>query len=85
MDQRVLRRLRSAPPFNDKPRDEIVDSAVVFHEIGHNLGVVHASTAACTTPQDAATARFAVAVCALPTSASDPTLRVPTREYGDPL
>lgn len=72
------------PPAVGRPRDEIVDSAVVFHEIGHNLGVVHASTAACTTAQDATTARFAIAGCSLPTSASDPTLRMPTREYGDP-
>lgn len=68
--------------------DAVVDSAVAAHELGHNLGVAHAASLACTSPAagDPSTAVLTSTSCTLPTSSASPsTTGVPTTEYGDPF
>lgn len=68
--------------------DEQVDSAVAAHELGHNLGVRHASSLACTTvsPTDSSVAVLGSTSCTLPLSASSPSSSaIPASEYGDPF
>lgn len=68
--------------------EEQIDSAVAAHELGHNLGVRHAASLACTTvsPSDPAVAVLGSTSCTLPLSASNPSSSaVPASEYGDPF
>lgn len=68
--------------------DEQVDSAIAAHELGHNLGVRHAASLACTTvsPADASVAVLGSTSCTLPVSAANPSSSAsPTSEYGDPF
>lgn len=67
--------------------DAVVDSAVAAHEIGHNLGVQHASSLACTQPSaDPSVAVLTSTSCTLPLSSSNPSASdVPVMEYGDPF
>jgi hypothetical protein len=65
-----------------------IDSGVAAHELGHNLGVRHASSLACTEPSmtDAATVVLAATSCTLPRVAEYPSGPVSaTSEYGDPF
>jgi len=73
--------------FYGSPGQDLVDSGVAAHELGHNLGVSHASSLACTqTSADPATAILPSTTCQLPTSATNTsTTGVPTMEYGDPF
>ncbi|MBO9532002.1 MAG: hypothetical protein J7513_03400 [Solirubrobacteraceae bacterium] len=67
--------------------DALVDGAVIAHEIGHNLGLAHAASLACTTTTagDANVATLASTSCKLPTSSSVSATDVPMTEYGDPF
>lgn len=68
--------------------EEQIDSAVAAHELGHNLGVRHASSLACTTvsPSDPSVAVLGSTACTLPLSSTSPSsYAVPASEYGDPF
>ncbi len=68
--------------------DDQVDSAIAAHELGHNLGVRHASSLACTTvsPSASSVAVLGSTSCTLPVSSSNPSSSaVPASEYGDPF
>ncbi|MEH3053277.1 MAG: hypothetical protein PGN13_04605 [Patulibacter minatonensis] len=74
--------------LSQKIRDDVVDGAVIAHEVGHNLGLAHASSLACTQPgSDPATAVLTSTGCSLPVSASGyPSgSAAATLEYGDPF
>ncbi|MFN7135728.1 MAG: hypothetical protein ACK4N5_26885, partial [Myxococcales bacterium] len=67
--------------------DKLVDAAVIAHELGHNLGVAHAASLACTTAAagEPSVALLASTNCKLPRSSSDSSTAQPVTEYGDPF